>query len=112
MVYFEEVEFKQGCIVVFQYLDGKLQIVVEKEVKGVVYFMVEFNGKLLVSINSMVWFYEWIIEKELCIECNYYNNIMVFYLKIKGDFILVGDFMCLVLLFVYKFMEGNFEEIV
>lgn len=36
---------------------------------------------------------------------------MVFYLKIKGDFILVGDLMRFVLLFVYKFMEGNFEEV-
>lgn len=33
---------------------GKLQTVAEKEVKGAVYSMVEFNGKLLASINSTV----------------------------------------------------------
>lgn len=35
-------------------LSGKLQTVAEKEVKGAVYSMVEFNGKLLASINSTV----------------------------------------------------------
>lgn len=33
---------------------GKLQTVAEKEVKGAVYSIVEFNGKLLASINSTV----------------------------------------------------------
>ena len=35
-------------------LSGKLQTVAEKEVKGAVYSMVEFNNKLLASINSTV----------------------------------------------------------
>ncbi|KAI9526317.1 DNA damage-binding protein 1 [Dissostichus eleginoides] len=52
MVYPEEAEPKQGRIIVFHYTDGKLQTVAEKEVKGAVYSMVEFNGKLLASINS------------------------------------------------------------
>ncbi|MGH0150674.1 UNVERIFIED_CONTAM: hypothetical protein FKN15_017842 [Acipenser sinensis] len=54
MVHPEEAEPKQGRIVVFQYCDGKLQTVAEKEVKGAVYSMVEFNGKLLASINSTI----------------------------------------------------------
>uniref|UniRef100_A0A3B3D4T0 DNA damage-binding protein 1 n=1 Tax=Oryzias melastigma TaxID=30732 RepID=A0A3B3D4T0_ORYME len=54
MVYPEEPEPKQGRIIVFHYTDGKLQTVAEKEVKGAVYSMVEFNGKLLASINSTV----------------------------------------------------------
>ncbi|XP_042762032.1 DNA damage-binding protein 1 isoform X2 [Panthera uncia] len=111
MVYPEEAEPKQGRIVVFQYSDGKLQTVAEKEVKGAVYSMVEFNGKLLASINSTVRLYEWTTEKELRTECNHYNNIMALYLKTKGDFILVGDLMRSVLLLAYKPMEGNFEEI-
>lgn len=73
--------------------------------------MVEFNGKLLASINSTVRLYEWTTEKELRTECNHYNNIMALYLKTKGDFILVGDLMRSVLLLAYKPMEGNFEEI-
>ncbi|MGH0136554.1 UNVERIFIED_CONTAM: hypothetical protein FKN15_034911 [Acipenser sinensis] len=111
MVHPEEAEPKQGRIVVFQYCDGKLQTVAEKEVKGAVYSMVEFNGKLLASINSTVRLYEWTAEKELRTECNHYNNIMALYLKTKGDFILVGDLMRSVLLLAYKPMEGNFEEI-
>ncbi|KAM6979537.1 DNA damage-binding protein 1 [Aplochiton taeniatus] len=111
MVYPEEAEPKQGRIIVFQYTDGKLQTVAEKEVKGAVYSMVEFNGKLLASINSTVRLYEWTAEKELRTECNHYNNIMALYLKTKGDFILVGDLMRSVLLLAYKPMEGNFEEI-
>ncbi|NXJ72732.1 DDB1 protein, partial [Rostratula benghalensis] len=90
---------------------GKLQSLAEKEVKGAVYSMVEFNGKLLASINSTVRLYEWTAEKELRTECNHYNNIMALYLKTKGDFILVGDLMRSVLLLAYKPMEGNFEEI-
>lgn len=35
---------------------GKLQSLAEKEVKGAVYSMVEFNGKLLACINSTVRF--------------------------------------------------------
>ncbi|CAG5859650.1 unnamed protein product [Menidia menidia] len=90
MVYPEESEPKQGRIVVFHYTDGKLQTVAEKEVKGAVYSMVEFNGKLLASINSTVRLYEWTAEKELRTECNHYNNIMALYLKTKGDFILIA----------------------
>uniref|UniRef100_A0A8C4R1E9 DNA damage-binding protein 1 n=1 Tax=Eptatretus burgeri TaxID=7764 RepID=A0A8C4R1E9_EPTBU len=45
MVYPDEAEPKQG---------RKLQTVAEKEVKGAVYSMVEFNNKLLASINSTV----------------------------------------------------------
>ncbi|XP_041741079.1 DNA damage-binding protein 1 [Coregonus clupeaformis] len=111
MVYPEEAEPKQGRIIVFHYTDGKLQTVAEKEVKGAVYSIVEFNGKLLASINSTVRLYEWTAEKELRTECNHYNNIMALYLKTKGDFILVGDLMRSVLLLAYKPMEGNFEEI-
>ncbi|KAF7245565.1 DNA damage-binding protein 1 [Varanus komodoensis] len=111
MVYPDEAEPKQGRIVVFHYSDGKLQSLAEKEVKGAVYSMVEFNGKLLASINSTVRLYEWTAEKELRTECNHYNNIMALYVKTKGDFILVGDLMRSVLLLAYKPMEGNFEEI-
>jgi hypothetical protein len=38
----------------FQYQDGKLHQVAEKEIKGACYSLVEFNGRLLASINSTV----------------------------------------------------------
>lgn len=50
----EESEPKQGRIIMFLYQDGKLQQVAEKEIKGACYTLVEFNGRLLASINSTV----------------------------------------------------------
>lgn len=50
----EESEPKQGRILIFYFHDGKLVTVAEKEIKGACYSLVEFNGKLLASINSTV----------------------------------------------------------
>ncbi|XP_064634746.1 DNA damage-binding protein 1-like [Lineus longissimus] len=111
MVYPEEAEPKQGRIVIFHYNEGKLSQVAEKEIKGAAYSLVEFNGKLLASINSTVRLFEWTAEKELRVECSYFNNIIALYLKTKGDFIFVGDLMRSVTLLLYKPMEGTFEEI-
>ncbi|PNF36443.1 DNA damage-binding protein 1 [Cryptotermes secundus] len=106
----EESEPKQGRILMFQYQDGKLHQVAEKEIKGACYSLVEFNGRLLASINSTVRLFEWTAEKELRLECSHFNNIIALYLKRKGDFILVGDLMRSMTLLQYKTMEGSFEE--
>ncbi|XP_069681913.1 DNA damage-binding protein 1 isoform X2 [Periplaneta americana] len=106
----EESEPKQGRILMFQYQDGKLHQVAEKEIKGACYSLVEFNGRLLASINSTVRLFEWTAEKELRLECSHFNNIIALYLKTKGDFILVGDLMRSMTLLQYKTMEGSFEE--
>ncbi|CAH1785310.1 unnamed protein product [Owenia fusiformis] len=111
MVYPEEAEPKQGRIILFHWNEGKLTQVAEKEIKGAAYTLVEFNGKLLASINSTVRLFEWTAEKELRVECSYFNNIIALYLKTKGDFILVGDLMRSMNLLAYKPVEGNFEEI-
>ncbi|KAI0234301.1 DNA damage-binding protein 1 [Lamellibrachia satsuma] len=111
MVYPEEAEPKLGRIIMFLYTDGKLSQVAEKEIKGAAYTLVEFNGKLLASINSTVRLFEWTAEKELRVECSYFNSIIALYLKTKGDFILVGDLMRSITLLAYKAMEGSFEEI-
>lgn len=55
--------------------------------------------------------FEWTAEKELRMECNHLNNIIALYLKVKGDFILVGDLMRSMTLLAYKSMEGTFEEV-
>ncbi|XP_071476122.1 DNA damage-binding protein 1-like [Diadema antillarum] len=110
-VHAEEAEPKAGRIVVFQYSDGKLQEVAEKEVKGAPYSLVEFNGKLLASVNSVVRLFEWTPEHSLRVECSHYNNVLALYLKTKGDFIIVGDLMRSITLLAYKPMEGCLEEI-
>ncbi|XP_065222979.1 DNA damage-binding protein 1 [Planococcus citri] len=107
----EESEPKVGRIIMFQYDEGKLTQVAEKEVKGACYSLVEFNGKLLASINSTVRLFEWTAEKELRIECSHFNNIIALYIKTKGDFVLIGDLMRSMTLLQYKTMEGSFEEI-
>ncbi|XP_072930200.1 DNA damage-binding protein 1 [Epargyreus clarus] len=107
----EESEPKQGRILLFHWSEGKLTQVAEKEIKGGCYSLVEFNGKLLASINSTVRLFEWTSEKELRLECSHFNNIVALYLKVKGDFILVGDLMRSMSLLQYKQMEGSFEEI-
>merc|ERR1719365_149617 len=48
----EESEPKVGRIIIFQWKDGKLQQVTEKETKGCCYSLQPFNKKLLASINS------------------------------------------------------------
>lgn len=106
----------------------------DKEVKGAVYSLVEFNGKVLASINSTVRLFEWTNDKDLRLECSHFNNIIALYLKTKGntfltaffrnelrmicffwnfsgDFILVGDLMRSITLLQHKQMEGSFEEI-
>lgn len=55
--------------------------------------------------------FEWTSEKELRVECSYFNTILSLFLKYKGDFILVGDLMRSITLLQYKGMEGTFEEV-
>lgn len=57
----------------------------DKEVKGAVYSLVEFNGKVLASINSTVRLFEWTNDKDLRLECSHFNNIIALYLKTKGE---------------------------
>lgn len=106
----DESEPKAGRILLFYWSDGKLTQVAEKEIKGSCYSLVEFNGKLLASINSTVRLFEWTAEKELRLECSHFNNIIALFLKTKGDFVLVGDLMRSLTLLQYKTMEGSFEE--
>lgn len=106
----DESEPKLGRIFIFQWVDNKLQVIGEKEIKGAPYSLCEFNGKLLGSVNSTVVLFEG-YQKDLHVECTYYNCIIALYLKTKGDFILVGDLMRSITLLAYKQMAGDFEEI-
>lgn len=52
----DESEPKQGRIIIFQYSEGKLQQIAEKDVRGACYTLAGFNGKILAGINSTVIF--------------------------------------------------------
>lgn len=111
MVHQEEPEPKEGRLILFQLVEGKLIQISSKDVKGAVYSLLEFNGKILAGINSAVSIYEWTADKELRQECCYHNTILALFLKAKGDFILVGDLMRSITLLSYKPLEGRLEEI-
>lgn len=76
--------FQCGRIIIYHFSDGKLQQVAEKEMKGAVYALAEFNGKVLASINSTVRLFEWTSDKDLRLECSHFNNILALFVKTKG----------------------------
>ena len=113
---------------VFRAEDGKLQLVAEKEVKGAVYNLNAFNGKLLAGINSKVELFRWVARGggviahtdgkqqeggstyELAKECSHHGHIVALYVAVRGDFIVVGDLMKSVSLLAYKPEESVIEE--
>jgi DNA damage-binding protein 1 len=108
----EESEPTVGRLLVFSYTgDGRLLLVHEKEIKGAPYCLVPFRGKVLAAINSVVHLFEWTNEKELTVECSFYNFIVALYLKVKGDFVLAGDLQRSINVMRYKEVESTFEEV-
>ena len=102
-----EVHFvEQGRILVFLVEDGKLQLVAEKEVKGAVYNLNAFNGKLLAGINQKIALYKWTSRddgtRELQYESSHHGHILALYVQSRGDFIVVGDLMKSISLLIYK----------
>ena len=101
----EEVEPTRGRILVLVVRDGRLSLVAEKEVKGAVYNLNAFNGKLLAGINSKVQLFKWTerggggdggdagggANHELVNECSHHGHIVALYVETRGDFIVVGD---------------------
>lgn len=83
--------FQCGRIIIYHYNDGKLTQIAEKEIKGACYSLVEFNGKVLASINSTVRLFEWTSDKELRLECSHFNNIIALYVKTKGKTTVIYD---------------------
>jgi len=60
-VYSDKDEPHKVRILVFSVEDGQLQLVSEKETKGVVFNLNLFNGKLLVGINGKIVLYIWML---------------------------------------------------
>jgi len=110
-----EAEPSQGRVLVFEVVERRLRLAAEKEVKGAVYTLKAFNGKLLAGINSKVELFR-LVEgdsggKELASECAHRGHILVLYLESRGDFILLGDLMRSMSLLTYKPVDGQVEEI-
>lgn len=86
--------------------DGKLNLVAEKEVKGAVYNLNAFNGKLLAGINQKIALYKWTLRddvtRELQYESSFHGHILALFVQSRGDFIVVGDLMKSISLLIYK----------
>ncbi|XP_043689453.1 DNA damage-binding protein 1-like [Telopea speciosissima] len=110
----DENEPSKGRILVFVVEDGKLQLIAEKEIKGAVYSLNSFNGKLLAAINQKIQLYKWMLRddgsRELQFESGHHGHILALFVQTRGDFIVVGDLMKSISLLIYKHEEGAIEE--
>jgi len=111
-----EDEPSRGRILVFNVSEAKsLKLVTEKEVKGAVYSLEPFNGKVLAAVNSKVILLKLADTddggKELVSECGHHGHVLALYLKSRGDFIVVGDLVKSMSLLLYKPLDGNIEEV-
>ena len=134
----EEVEPTRGRILVFQVTNDQLTLVAEKDVKGAVYTLASFNGKVLAGINSKVQLFKWVVgggdgggsggttgggttagthtttsptTHELIGECSHHGHIVALYVSVKNDVIAVGDLMKSVSLLKYDPNESSITEI-
>jgi DNA damage-binding protein 1 len=91
---------------VFMVEDGKLQLVVEKDINGAVYNLNEVHGMLLAGVNHELQLYKWrIVENnfwELQFVLHHPLNMLALYMQSRGDFIVVGDLMKSMSLLTYK----------
>jgi hypothetical protein len=90
--------------------------VTDHHVKGAVYTMADFNGKLLSGINSKIQLYTWSPLPhsggfELRRECGHHGHILALHIATRGDFIIVGDLMKSMSLLVYKAGSSELEEV-
>lgn len=110
-----EDEPSRGRILVFKVDDDQLVLVSEKEVRGAVYNLNAFKGKLLAGINSKLELFKWTPREdevhELVSECSHHGQIVTFAVKTRGDWILVGDLMKSMSLLLYKPEEGAIDEV-
>jgi hypothetical protein len=110
-----------------------LRLDAETTVRGAVYAINDFNGKILAGVNAKVSVPEFFLHyfstltaqvqllkwteaedgiRELTTECEHLGHILVLYLHTHGDFILVGDLMKSVTLLAYSPVDSVIKVIV
>ncbi|EFN59838.1 hypothetical protein CHLNCDRAFT_29381 [Chlorella variabilis] len=108
-----EPEPTKGRIFVLAAAGGKLCVVCEKETRGAVYSLAEFQGRLLAGINSRVQMYKWLEQGEggraLVPECSHAGHVLALYLATRGDLVVVGDLMKSIQLLAWGEEEGALE---
>ncbi|PSC68559.1 DNA damage-binding 1 [Micractinium conductrix] len=109
-----EPESTKGRIFVLHAQGGKFRVVCEKETRGAVYTLCEFQGRLLAGINSRVQMYKWIEKADdgaraLLPECSHAGHVLALYLATRGDLVVVGDLMKSIQLLAWKGQDGSLE---
>lgn len=115
----DDPEPHQGRLLVFDIrgvgVDRKLHLTAEKSVRGAVYCVSPFNGRLVAGVNSKTHVFKWnekeTNEPELVSECGHHGHVLVLHLECDGDFIIVGDLMKSMILLKYSSIQGTLEEI-
>ena len=103
-----EEEPSSGRILVYQITEHKkLALVTELPVRGAVYTMQPFHGKLVAGVDSKIYLYSWsgvdaAGKGRLSVDCDHHGHIIALHTAVRGDFIVVGDLMKSVSLLVYK----------
>eukprot|EP01133_Synstelium_polycarpum_P003413 gene3413-3876_t len=83
-----------GRILVFRVHTAQLLLIEEVPVRGTVYSLLAFNGRLLAAINKRVQAFSWNGEQaKLKGEAVYKGHTLSLYLARRGDFVVVGDLM-------------------
>ncbi len=111
----DELEPTKGRILLFQVHNGKLQLITQKETRGAVYNINPFHDKLLAGINSRVQLYKWEQQddgsRQLVPECSHAGHVLVLHVDVRGDFILIGEWILGFNLFFALYMRGYFKLI-
>lgn len=111
-----EDEPSKGRVLVFTFDSNRqCQLVTVKEVRGAVYSMCPFNGRLVAGIGSKVQLFRWADRPdgvpELQTECGHHGHILVLFLRTQGDLIIVGDIMRSIVVLRYKEAGSTIEEV-
>lgn len=90
-----ELDPKDGRILMFRMFEGKLNLVSELEVNGAVYSLCAFNGMLLASVGPEVRLISVSARKDgvinMKVEYRHHGHILAYRIACRGDFVLVGD---------------------
>lgn len=85
----EEPEPKEGRLLVFMVIEGKLELASESRAKGGVYDIEDYDGRVLAGVNSRIWLYKWTASEDglwqLQQECSRHGHIIALYVKVQGD---------------------------
>jgi DNA damage-binding protein 1 len=96
-------------------VSGRLKLVHELEVPGMVWCMTAFAGKLLCGVSFSVQLYAWTEtrdgSRELKMECEHTNHVQALCLATRDNHIYVGDLMRGTSVLEYKPVDGRIEQL-